>query len=190
MQPDGGTIMAIDIFLVIPPDPSNPVTEAPEPDPSLIKVFPPSSIIIPVTSFQLEVSNAVTIGTGSTGAGGGKVEFNPLTITKPVDEASPGLFKLCATGGHFAVAQLYLRQSAGGTWNGFLAYEFKTLAIAKIDWGGATGEPQPTEAVTMEYEALVIQYKVIGPTGTTVKVVQQGWDRVMNTGGIQPIMPL
>jgi type VI protein secretion system component Hcp len=40
---------------------------------------------------ELELCN-VSGGTQSTGAGAGKVTFNPFSITKRVDKASPQLF--------------------------------------------------------------------------------------------------
>lgn len=40
---------------------------------------------------ELDLCN-VTGGTQSTGAGAGKVTFNPFSITKHVDKASPVLF--------------------------------------------------------------------------------------------------
>jgi|ERR1700676_1851573 len=49
---------------------------------------------IQLRSFTVE--NPTTIGSSSGGAGGGKVVFQPFTITKNVDTASPNFFKNAA----------------------------------------------------------------------------------------------
>jgi type VI secretion system secreted protein Hcp len=182
--------MPIEIFLVIPQDPANPVvTEATNPDPSLTAAFP-NSTVIPVTGFELDVDNATAAGSATAGAGAGKVEFNPLTIHKVVDKASPSLFSACASGRHFATAQLYLRQQAGPSGNIFLAYEFQMVFITKIDWSGSAGDQAPTETLTMEYGALVIAFKPAGSGSSPGQVIQGGWNRVTNTSDVQSTLAL
>ena len=44
------------------------------------------------SSRELSVAELSTVAGGSTGAGAGKVTFNPFVITKVVDKASPHLF--------------------------------------------------------------------------------------------------
>jgi type VI secretion system secreted protein Hcp len=182
--------MAIDIFLVIPQDPANPaITETTVSDPSVATAFP-NSTVIPVTDFELEVDNAVDADSAAAGAGAGKAEFNPLTVHKAVDKASPSLFEACASGRHFTAVQLYLQQPTGTSLSTFLAYEFQTVAITKIDWSGSAGEEAPTEALTMEYGALVIAYKPTDSGGSAAQVTQGGWSRVTNTSDVQSTLAL
>lgn len=182
--------MAIDIFLVIPQNPDNPpITETTDPDPSVATAFTDAAVI-PVSGFELEVDNAGEIGSGTTGAGAGKAEFSPLTINKLVDKASASLFAACASGRSFAAVQLYLRQSAGPDASTFLAYEFHTVIITKIDWSGSAGNEMPAETLTMEYGALVIAYKPTDPAGSTGPVTQGSWNRVTNTSDVQSTLAL
>jgi len=182
--------MPIEIFLVIPQDPANPaISEATELDPSATTAFP-NSTIIAVNDFDLEVDNAVDVASGATGAGAGKAEFNPLTIQKAIDKASPSLFEACASGRHFTVVQLYLWQSAGPSGGAFLAYEFQTVFITKIDWAGSAGAQAPTETLTMEYGALVIAYKPTDSGGSPGQVAQSGWNRISNTSDVQSTLTL
>jgi type VI protein secretion system component Hcp len=46
----------------------------------------------PVTSVELSEAELSTVAGGGSGAGAGKVTFNPFSITKHVDKASPVLF--------------------------------------------------------------------------------------------------
>jgi type VI secretion system secreted protein Hcp len=182
--------MPIEIFLVIPQDPANPaVAEATEVDSSVAAAFP-NSTIIPVTGFALEVDNAVDAGSSASGAGAGKAEFNPLTIQKAIDKASPSLFEACASGRHFTAVQLYLWQSAGPSGSPFLAYELQTVFITKIDWAGSAGDQAPTETLAMEYGALVIAYKPTDSGSAPGQVTQGGWNRITNTSDVQSTLTL
>jgi type VI secretion system secreted protein Hcp len=177
--------MAIDMFLVIPQNPDNPsLTETAEADPSVAAAFPDATII-PVTGFELEVDNPAQIGSAAGGAGAGKADFSPLTVNKLVDQASASLFAACASGRQFAAVQLYLRQSAGPSGNIFLAYEFHTVFITKIDWSGSAGNEMPAETLTMEYGALVIAYKPTDSAGSPGQVTQDSWNRITNTSDVQ-----
>jgi type VI secretion system secreted protein Hcp len=182
--------MAIDIFLVIPQDPANPpITEATEPAPSVAPAFP-NATVIPVTGFELEVDNAMEVGSAAAGAGAGKAEFSPLTVSKLVDGASASLFGACTSGSHFAAVQLYLQQAAGPSGSTFLAYEFQTVFITKIDWSGSAGNEVPAETLTMEYAALVIAYKPTNAAGSPGQVTQGSWNRVTNSSDVQSTLAL
>lgn len=181
--------MAIDIFLVIPQDPANPpITEATVPAPSVAPAFP-NATVIPVTGFELEVDNAMEVGSAA-GAAAGKAEFSPLTVSKLVDGASASLFGACTSGSHFAAVQLYLQQSAAPGGSTFLAYEFQTVFITKIDWSGSAGNEVPAETLTMEYAALVIAYTPTNAAGSTGQVAQAGWNRVTNSSDVQSTLAL
>jgi type VI secretion system secreted protein Hcp len=179
--------MAIDMFLVIPQNPANPpITGEADADPSVATAFA-NATVIPVTSFELEVDNATEIG--SAAAGAGKAAFSPLTASKLVDKTSASLFSACASGSHFAAVQLYLQQPAAPSPITFLAYEFQTVFITKIDWSGSAGGAVPTETLAMEYAALVIAYK---PTSaaTSEPVTQGGWNRVTNNSDVMSTLAM
>jgi type VI secretion system Hcp family effector len=130
--------MAIDIFLVIPENPANPpVDGTAAADQSVAATFP-NATVISVSSFELGIENPVSLGSATGGAGAGKVQFDPLIIQKAVDHASPSLFSAASSGRNFQAVQLYLR-SSGPAAQPFLAYEFRTVLITKIDWSGNTG---------------------------------------------------
>jgi type VI secretion system secreted protein Hcp len=181
--------MPIDSFLVFPQDPANPPISGPTPDPSAATAFP-NATVLSVTGFELEVDNTVEIGSTTTGAGAGKADFGELTVTRPVDQASPLLFEACAAGRRFADVQIHLRQPAGTSESTFLAYEFQTVFITKIDWSGSTGDAVPTETLTMEFEALVVAYKPAASTASPAPVVQGSWNQVLNNNAFSSTLAL
>jgi type VI protein secretion system component Hcp len=68
---------------------------------------------LPLSSVVWGVSNNTPVGAGSNGAGAGKVTFNPFTITRKVDQASPALFQAAASGVHFQSATIFVLPPAG-----------------------------------------------------------------------------
>jgi|SRR5215472_10892289 len=197
--------MAIEIFLVIPQDPSNPpIAEDAHADAAVAAAFP-NATVIPVNSFALGASNPAEIAAASGGAGAGKVSLSDLTITKNVDKASPSLFSACASGRHFATAQLYLRQLAGPGAGGpgaggpgaggpgattFLAYEFQMVFIVAISWSGSAGDGLPSEAVSLGYQRVVVAYKQQGAPGSPGPTTQSGWDVITNTSDVQSTLAI
>ena len=47
-----------------------------------------------VSGGSFDIEQTLTIGSQSTGAGAGKVTFNPFSITRKVDRASPVFFQM------------------------------------------------------------------------------------------------
>jgi type VI secretion system secreted protein Hcp len=176
--------MAIDIFLVIPENPANPpVDGTAAADQSVAATFP-NATVISVSSFELGIENPVSLGSATGGAGAGKVQFDPLIIQKAVDHASPSLFSAASSGRNFQAVQLYLR-SSGPAAQPFLAYEFRTVLITKIDWSGNTGSQEAAETLTLAYGAVVVAFQQPNPDGSAGPVTQGGWNQVTNTTDVQ-----
>jgi type VI secretion system secreted protein Hcp len=172
--------MALEILLVFPESGgSSPIGESELTDPSLASSLPNASVI-EVTSFDLAAENAASIGSANGGAGAGKAQFEPLVITRNVGKASPALFSLVASGQVLDTVQMYVRQAGAGPVT-LVAYEFRTVAITKIEWSGNTGADVPTETVTLEYGAMVIAFQPTNPDGSPGQVAQSGWNRITNT---------
>ena len=70
--------------------------------------------IFEIDDFSFDIEQVLNIGSQSSGAGAGKVTFNPFSITRKTDRASPTLFTMCCAGQHFKQVSLYLRRAGGG----------------------------------------------------------------------------
>ena len=134
---------------------------------------------IPVTAFEFGVTNKATISSASTGAGAGKATFEVFKIRKAVDLASPGLFAVSASGGHFNEARLYIRK-AGGAAGDFLTYSFKMVFINSINWSGSSGDELPEETVEFAYGALQVGYAQQNSSGQLTQPKVQAWSVVNN----------
>src|SRR5271165_2181591 len=57
--------------------------------------------VFEIDDFSFDIEQVLNIGSQSSGAGAGKVTFNPYQITRKSDRLSPLLFTMCCTGEHF-----------------------------------------------------------------------------------------
>ena len=142
--------------------------------------YPPNTNVFEVEDYSFDIEQTLNIGSQSSGAGAGKVTFNPFSITRKIDKASPLLFQMACSGTAFQTVALVLRKSAGASTAGvaFLKFTFKLVAVKTISF--AHSDESPTEKVTFEYGGLVIEYWQQNPNGSMGTKVVDGWNRVKN----------
>lgn len=181
--------MAVDIFLVIRSNSQNPqISDTPTTDPYFLSTFS-SAVVFEVSDFDFDVQNTISIASASTGAGAGKANFSQLVIHRSVDKLSPALLSISATGEHFAAIQLYLRHpnpTGGGQVPApFLAYEFQTVFISKIEWSAGAGADL-TEEVTFVFGALVVAFQAANPDGSLAGApTKSAWSQLTNSSSVQ-----
>lgn len=148
--------------------------------------FPPNNNIFEVEDYSVDVEQTLNIGSQSTGAGAGKVSFNPFSITRKVDRASPILFQMACTGTPFQTVVLILCKSAGdkAATVVFQKLTLKLVAVKSVAW--SYDDEAPKEVVTFEYGGLVIQYWMQEPDGSMKTKVSGGWNRIKNILDIDP----
>jgi type VI secretion system secreted protein Hcp len=136
---------------------------------------------IEVDSFSWGASNPTSIGSGTSGAGAGKVTFNPFHITKKIDKASPKLFLACCSGSHYATASMYMRK-AGGTAVTYWKLDFKTVFCKdlELEVGGDDGDV-PIENITFVYGAVQITYTPQKADGSPDAAIVSAWNQIKNS---------
>src|SRR4051812_29666501 len=84
-----------------------------------------------IEDYSFDIEQVLNIGSQSTGAGAGKVTFNPFSITRKIDKSSTKLFEMACSGTPFKNVYLGMRKSAGGEASGvfFLRFQFKLVAV-------------------------------------------------------------
>ncbi len=132
--------------------------------------------IFEVENYSFEIDQALNIGSQSSGAGAGKVTFNPFSIMRKTDKASPILFQMASSGTPFQEIALALRRVPNGQI--FLVFNFKLVAIRSIAW--TDNNESPKETIAFEYGGLQIFYGQQKPNGEMMKTVAGGWNRVSN----------
>jgi len=137
--------------------------------------------VFEVEDYSFDIEQTLNIGSQSSGAGAGKITFNPFSITRKIDIASPRFFQMACSGVAFQLVQLVLRKSTGTDQAGqaFLRFDFKLVAVKTISW--AHDDESPKETVTFEYGGLQIRYAQQEPSGKLLAPIAAGWNRVTNT---------
>lgn len=183
--------MAIDAYMQFIPYKGDPLKGESQVDISksssdpLLKDFK-SGALFEIEDYSFDIEQTLNIGSQSTGAGAGKVTFNPFSITRKIDRASPTLFQNACSGTPFKLVSLVLRKSAGGDTAGvgFLRYDFKLVAVKTISI--SHDDESPKENITFEYGGLVVRYSPQKPDGTMDALINTGWNRVKNISDADP----
>jgi type VI secretion system secreted protein Hcp len=136
---------------------------------------------IELTAFSFSISNPSTVGSATTGSGGGKASFSTFNVVKRTDKASAVLLQMCASGDHFDKAQVVLRKAGGKNPLEYLIYTFEQVYVDGIQWQGTTGSGDtPAESVSFSFATVHAKYVPQKPDGTGDSPVEGGWDLVQN----------
>jgi type VI secretion system secreted protein Hcp len=131
---------------------------------------------IDVQAYSMGVSNPVTIGGATGGAGAGKASFSELNVSKPLDRSSPVLMHDLARGAHYRSADLYVEDLNGRLINWF---HMETVFVSSLQDSG--GGQLPAESLSLVYGALVWTYYPQNSDGSSGTPITEGWDAIRNT---------
>ncbi len=151
--------------------------------------------VFEVEDYSFDIEQTLNIGSASSGAGAGKVTFNPFSITRKIDKASPLFFQMACSGTAFQMVSLGIRKSVGASAGGglvsgqmFLRFDFKLVAVKTISW--SHDDESPKETVTFEYGGLQVRYNQQAAsgsmTGDGTALIAGGWNRVKNVQDTGP----
>jgi type VI secretion system secreted protein Hcp len=139
-------------------------------------------------NWNFGTTNDASISSASMGAGSGKAKFDPFSITKAIDNATPFLFRTLCTGGHYPLLTLWIRKAGGDTANAssgsqaagvwYLEWQFAMAFVQEITW--SHNDPAPTEDVKFVYGAIKFTYKQQTSKGTMGADKHSQWSQVLN----------
>ncbi len=156
--------MALNIFLKIPGVEGESTDKA-----------HPGEIV--VTSYSWGATGATV---QASGAGAGKVVFQAMQITKPVDAASPPLFLLFAQATRVKECILTVRRPGAHPLN-FFTVSMKNVAITSIEESASASADQAQETLVLSFTAVMFNYLPQKPDGTTGSPTSSGFDLTTNT---------
>jgi hypothetical protein len=133
---------------------------------------------VPISGFDFSVQSATSIGAASTGAGAGKVTFNPLVVTRAIDASSPTLFLSSASGSTFKQMLLSVVKTSGGQPHIVEQWQFGLVAAKSLDF-------TPTlETDTFEYGAIRFITYQQQSDGTLTPSNVGAWNRISNSTSV------
>ncbi len=151
------------------------------------------SDVFEIDDFNFDFEQTINIGSQSSGGGAGKVTFNPFTVNRKVDRASPTFMTMCCAGTHFKQVSLLLRRAGAGatttattmsSGTTFLRFDFALVLVKTVSWSGSDGDEAMKEELAFEYGAIKFRYLQQNPdgsyatSGTGAPVAM--WNRVQN----------
>jgi len=130
---------------------------------------------IEILSFSFGETNQGTFS-ASGGGGAGKVSMQDFHFMMQVNKASPKLFLACANGQHIKSARLTCRK-AGETQQEFYKVNFSDLLVSSYQTSGsAGGDIVPTDAISLNFAKIEIEYAEQGADGKLAASVKTGYD--------------
>lgn len=118
----------------------------------------------PLTSETWSVTNSTTPGSATGGAGSGKVTFNPFSITRKVDRASPLFFQYAAIGTKVKTATIVVLPP-GGPPTVSIRYELGQVTVSSDAQSNSVG--RSTETITLAYQSITENYLENGKVVST-----------------------
>lgn len=135
---------------------------------------------IVLTSFSMGVSNAGSVSSGG-GGGEGKASFHDFNFTHKFDKASPLLMLACASGKHIPTATMTARK-AGRAGVEFLFIKMNDVLVTSSQTG-ASGDDVPTEAVSLAFAKIEVDYKPQKVNGSLGAAIAFKWNLLENRQG-------
>jgi type VI secretion system secreted protein Hcp len=158
---------------------------------------------VELDSFYWGCYQMSTVGSGTVGAGAGKVRAQDLHFRARPSVASPLFFGYCTTGKPIDKVMLYIRK-AGGSQIDYLTITLENVLVTahRIDLGfdieqqagtpaaftneaglGASDDWVVWEYASMSYGKLTFQYNAQQKDGTQGAATTKFWDFTLNQGG-------
>jgi len=131
-----------------------------------------------ISTFAFSVAGQQGQSSGASGAGAGKVQFSPFSITLPVDKATPQLFQACSAGKVFPTATVLVRDGGSGPAPTTQQYAFRQVVVQSLAVSVSADSDQ--QSVSFGYGSLSISYTPVTAQGQPGAPVSAGWDLATN----------
>jgi type VI secretion system secreted protein Hcp len=142
-----------------------------------------------IYSFSWGASNPMSLGSGSGGAGTGKVQFSDFNVMKRFDKATPKLMQTMSSGGHFGKAHVVMRKTGTDktkAGDAFIILDFHMVFVTSVQESGSSGgDDVPTESVSFTYGAVEMNYKPQDKAGKLGTPVPFTWSVIKNNNTTQ-----
>lgn len=140
-----------------------------------------------IETFAFGVTNPVNVGSGSSGLGSGRAEFEKFTFTKKTDTGSCAIILSACAGTHHPKLHLMIRKggatsdTSGGE---FVHVTLSDVVVESISWEGSDGDEAFSDNVTVAYAQIKFEYWEQDMTGKLKKAKglhgEMGWNQTSN----------
>lgn len=134
---------------------------------------------VDITNWNFGLTQSGTTHEGP-GAGGGKVNFSDMTISKKCDISTPAIIKNCCSGKHIKEATLTVRKAGGDAPVEYYVVKMTDLIVSSYSTGGMDGMDRFEETITLNFRQVEITYTPQDSTGSGAGAASAGWDIAAN----------
>jgi type VI protein secretion system component Hcp len=167
-----------DVFMVLNPD--NDLGKLTATPPGEAQAKGAGGQVFDLSSFTLDTTNPVTIGSSAGGAGTGKVRFEKFQFVKLLDKYSATLFQDLASGKVIKTAEIIVRRPGGnGKDTPVVQYMMKDVVLTDLHVSGELRAP--SETIQGLYGAIQFVVYQQSTNGTVTPGQSGGWSQVTNS---------
>jgi type VI protein secretion system component Hcp len=134
---------------------------------------------IEVTAFNFDAVQTLNIGSQSSGAGAGKVVFNPFSFTRRPDGHSADFWSRLCSGTPFQKVTATVTKTGSDNVPVF-TFTMGLVAVKTVTLAASEGDNNFVETITMEYGQAAYSAATMNADGTVGTAVGAGWNRVKN----------
>lgn len=110
------------------------------------------------------ISRSVPSGAKDQERARGTTTLGDIVLTRPLDKSSVKLAEACAKGVFYPEAEIHLATQVKEAEEPYLKYKLKNVIITSYQLDAeASGDPQPSESVTLNFTDIEWTYVVIDP---------------------------
>lgn len=133
----------------------------------------------PIYSVGIGITVPVDTSPGGGGAAG-RATFEPFSVLKPIDKASPKLMLATAKGQHFQKATIEIFGEGGKDAPPILTWKLEEVLITEFHF--ATGGGQPSDSISLWYGKVCAAFDGLDDQGKPTGKVEECWDLRSNKG--------
>ncbi|AQV98983.1 virulence factor secretion apparatus protein [Cupriavidus necator] len=128
---------------------------------------------IQIYSYSLGVSMMVTNDPGNSKRTSGKANFQSMSMTKPTDQATPGLYAACAAGRSLGDVKLEIGRTEDGAFRSEMTY---TLCDAIVEVIQTSGASESQDAFSLNFTKIMAFYTQQKGDAQKEGTASFGWD--------------
>ena len=117
-----------------------------------------------IESLSFPISRTIPTGAKDQQRTKGETTLGDVAVSRQVDKSSPKLFLACANGTFFKEVEVHLCTTVQNKQEPYLKYKLADVIVSSYAASGtSSGDPLPSESVTLGYSAIEYTYIVVDP---------------------------